>query len=149
MTEPHDITTVSIRAFPPKPPEVRTLQDYQADLVRRFGRVPSWTELAKKENAARLQRNPISNMARPQVNPADHPNTQAAIEAILAKGEATRDSIVQALTAPMTCPDVANVLKRSPQLFRRHLGLLAEQGRVIGRSVKGVTVWERKMEAAE
>jgi hypothetical protein len=147
-TEPHDITTVSIRAFPPKPPEVRTLQDYQADLVRRFGRVPSWTELAKMENTARWHRNPASNMARPQVSATDHPNSRAVVEAIIAKGEATRTSIVAALTAPMTCPDVANALKRSPQLIRRHLGILAMQGRVTGSSVKGVTVW-RKLEAAE
>jgi len=88
-------------------------------------------------------------MARPQVNAADHPNTQAAVERIIAKGEATRTSIVAALTAPMTCHDVANVLKRSPQLIRRQLGLLAEQGRVTARAVKGVTVWERRQEAAE
>ena len=148
ILEPHDVTTVSIRAFPPKPPEQRTLADYQADLTRRFGRVPSWTELAKRENRAMLFRQAHSSMARPQVNPADHPNTQAAIEAILAKGEATRVSIVAALTAPMTCPDVAYALKRSPQLIRRHLTLLTEQGRVTGRSVKGVTVWERIQEAA-
>jgi hypothetical protein len=146
--EPHHITTVSRRP-PVGMDKPRTLADYQADLVRRFGSLPSWAELAKMENAARWQRNPVSTMARPQVPQPIHPNSKAAVEAILAKGEATRTSILAVLTQPMTCPDVATALKRSPQLIRRHLGILAEQGKVMGRDVKRVTVWERIQEAAE
>lgn len=148
MTEPHHITTVSRRP-PVGMDKPRTLQDYQADLIRRFGRVPSWPELAKRENAARWKNNPMSNMARPQIDLANNPNSRAAVEAIVAKGEATRVSILEVLTKPMTCPDVANALKRSPQLIRRHLELLAMQGKVESHIVKRVTIWHRVQEAAE
>ncbi len=146
MIEPSEVTTVLRRPVTASD-KPRTLEDYQAALVRMFARVPSWPELAKREEAARWHRNPVSNMARPQ--PVDNPGTAAANQARLLQGEATRASIVAALTAPMTCHDVAHVLKRSPQLIRRHLGMLAEQGRVTGRAVKGVTIWERRQEAAE
>jgi hypothetical protein len=117
---------------------------YRDNLRRRFGKVPSWPELAKIEDKA------VARIRPSQPQPArDNPNSRAAIQAIIAKGEATRASILAVLTQPMTCPDVATALKRSPQLVRRHLGLLELDGRVIGRSVKTVTIWERRQEAAE
>ena len=147
-SEPHDFTTIVRRPITASD-KPRTREDYQNDLRRMFGKVPSPQELAKRENAARRGKNPVSNMARPQVNAADHPNTLAAIAATIAKGEATRASILAAMTKPMTCPDVATVLKRTPQLIRRHLGTLAEEGRVVGTKVKGVVVWQLRAEAAE
>jgi hypothetical protein len=48
--EPHDATTVSRPALPPR---ARTLAEYQASIIARFGRMPPWPKLPKLENAAR------------------------------------------------------------------------------------------------
>ena len=134
--EPAHCHTVAIRpCLPPK--STRTLADYQAPIIARFGRLPSCPELA------RLERGHASSL-RPYTPPLpDNPNIAAAKAAIVAKGEATRNSIMAALTKPMTCPDVANVIKRTRQLTQRHLQILAADGRIAGHKVKGVTVWER------
>lgn len=134
--EPAHCHTVAIRpCLPPK--TTRTLADYQAPIIARFGRLPSWPELA------RLERGHASSL-RPYTPPLpDNPNIAAAKAAIIAKGIATRADIMAALTKPMTCPDVANVIKRTRQLVQRHLQILAAEGRIAGHKVKGVTVWER------
>ena len=134
--EPSHCHTVAIRpCLPPK--TTRTLADYQAPIIARFGRLPSWPELARLERGLTIAH-------RPYVPPPpDNPNIAAAKAAIVAKGIATRASIMAALTKPMTCPDVANVIKRTRQLTQRHLQILAAEGRIAGHKVKGVTVWER------
>lgn len=135
--EPAHCHTVAIRpCLPPK--TTRTLADYQAPIIARFGRMPSWPELA------RLERGRASSL-RPYTPPLpDNPNIAAAKAAIVAKGIATRADIMRVLNKPMTCPDVANVIKRTRQLVQRHLQILAAEGRIAGHKVKGVTVWEAK-----
>lgn len=151
MIEPHAVTTVSTPAIrTARQDEPKTLAQYQAEVAARFGgRLPFWPELAKAENAARWSRNPVSNMARPQKPEVIHENTLAARAAIAAKGEATRQSILAVLTKPMTCPDVAHALGRTPQLVMRHLTILHERGAVVGTKVKRIMIWERRQEAAE
>jgi hypothetical protein len=135
--EPSRCHTVAIRpCLPPK--TTRTLADYQAPIIARFGRLPSWPELAKLERQGSTIITPV------QAPLPVTPMTIAARAAIVAKGEATRASIMAALTKPMTCPDVANVIRRTRQLTQRHLQILASQGRITGHKVKGVTVWEVK-----
>ena len=134
--EPAHCHTVAIRpCLPPK--TTRTLADYQAPIIARFGRLPSWPELARLERQGSTRITPV------QAPLPVTPMTIAARAAIVAKGEATRASIMAALTKPMTCPDVANVIKRTRQLVQRHLQILAAEGRIAGHKVKGVTVWER------
>ncbi len=125
--------TVCIRTpMPPKP----LSSTYREKLIARFGRVPSMQELA------RLEQGQPPTM-RQYVPPApDNPNMIAAKAAIIAKGIATRADIMAVLTKPMTCPDVANALKRSRQLINRHLVILKAEGKVTLRKVKGVNVWE-------
>ena len=136
--EPAHCHTVAIRpCLPPK--TTRTLADYQAPIIARFGRMPSWPELA------RLERQGSTSITPVQAPLPVTPMTIAARAAIVAKGEATRNSIMAALTKPMTCPDVANVIKRTRQLTQRHLQILAAEGRIAGHKVKGVTVWEAKV----
>lgn len=94
------------------------LAQYQAPIIARFGRMPSWPELARLERGK---------------------------AAIVAQGIATRADIMRVLNKPMTCPDVANVIKRTRQLVQRHLQILAAEGRIAGHKVKGVTVWEAKV----
>ena len=123
---------------PVMPPKfTRTVRDYRAELKARYGRVPSYQELA------RLEQGQPPTM-RQYVPPApDNPNMIAAKAAIIAKGIATRADIMAVLTKPMTCPDVANALKRTRQLINRHLVILKAEGKVTLRKVKGVAVWER------
>lgn len=120
------------KAPTPKPLGTRSLAEYQASIIARFGRLPSWPELAKLERQGSTS-----------ITPPPNPRTIAARAAIVAKGIATRASIMAALTKPMTCPDVANVVRRTRQTTQRHLQILASQGRITGHKVKGVTVWER------
>lgn len=125
--------TVCIRPVMPPKPENET---YREKLIARFGRVPSMQELA------RLEQGQPPTM-RQYVPPApDNPNMASARAAIIAKGIATRADIMQVLTQPMTCPDVAYALKRTRQLINRHLVILKAEGKVTLRKVKGVAVWE-------
>ena len=125
--------TVCIRPVMPPRPQNET---YREKLIARFGRVPSMQELA------RLEQGQPATM-RQYVPPApDNPNMASARAAIVAKGIATRDDIMQVLTQPMTCPDVAYALKRARQLINRHLVILKAEGKVTLRKVKGVAVWE-------
>lgn len=146
--EPHDCHSVSIRAVMPK--DGKTLEQYQAEVAARFGgKLPSWTDLAKRENAARLRREHTSSMARVQKPIPVTEKTVAGIAAIVAKGEKTRGDIICALTKPMTCPDIAYALRRTRQLVQRHLQILSQRGEVVGTKVKGTVIWERRQEAAE
>ena len=124
--------TVCIRpVMPPRVPDT-----YREKLIARFGRVPTYQELA------RLEQGQPPTM-RQYVPPApDNPNMASARAAIIAKGEATRADIMAVLTQPMTCPDVSNALGRTRQLINRHLVILKAEGKVTLRKVKGVAVWE-------
>lgn len=125
--------TVCIRAvMPPKP----LSSTYREKLIARFGRVPSYQELARLERG-------LSIAQRPYVPPKpDNPNVAAAKAAIVAKGIATREDIMRVLTKPMTCHDVAYALGRTRQLINRNLVLLAQAGKITRRKTKGVNVWE-------
>ena len=125
--------TVCIRTpMPPKPMS----STYREKLIARFGRVPSYQELA------RIEQGHLPTMCQ-YVPPApDNPNMISAKAAIIAKGIATRADIMRVLTKPMTCPDVSNALGRTRQIINRHLVILKAEGKVTLRKVKGVNVWE-------
>lgn len=142
MTEPHDITTVSRRPLVGMD-RPRPLAEYQATIIARLGYLPSWPELAKHEGPRVIDRYSYTPPA------SDNPNVRASHEAIVAKGEATRTSILAALAKPMTCADLETSLGRTHQLLNRHLVILAERGKVVGHKVKGVKVWHRVQEATE
>lgn len=151
MMEPHDITTV-LRRPPVGMEKPRTLQDYQADLVRRFGKVPSWRELAKRENAA--TRAKLSPMARERQETSQDLLTarQIAYKAIqAARTQETRQSILEALTRPSTASDVSRRIKRDEHLIRRQLAIMADLGLISKQKIKNVTIWNRAAmaEAAE
>ena len=127
--------TVSIRT-PMPPKSTRTVRDYRAELKARYGRVPTYQELARLEGGESIAQ-------RAYVPPPpNNPNVAAMRAAIVAKGIATRDDIMRVLTKPMTCPDVAYALGRTRQLINRHLVLLAQAGKITRRKTKGVAVWE-------
>ena len=125
--------TVCIRTpMPPKP----LSNTYREKLIARFGRVPSYQELA------RIEQGHLPTMCQ-YVPPApDNPNMIAAKAAIIAKGEATRIEVMRVLTEAMTCPAIAEAMNRTRQLINRHLVILKAEGKVTLRKVKGVNVWE-------
>ena len=130
-----DYHTVCIRTqMPPK--STRTVRDYRAELKARYGRVPTYRELA------RLEQGQPTTMRQYVPPPSMTPTATAARARIIAKGIATRADIMRVLTKPMTCPDVANALKRTRQLINRHLVILKAEGKVTLRKTKGVAVWE-------
>ena len=127
--------TVCIRT-PMPPKSTRTVRDYRAELKARYGRVPSYQELA------RLEQGQPTTMRQYVTPPSMTPTATAARARIIAKGIATRADIMAVLTKPMTCPDVAYALGRTRQLINRHLVLLAQAGKITRRKTKGVAVWE-------
>ena len=104
-----DYHTVCIRT-PMPPKSTRTVRGYRAELKARFGRVPSYQELA------RLEQGQPPTM-RPYVPPKeDNTAMLSARAAIAAKGEATRDSILAVLTEAMTCPAIAEAMNRTDEM---------------------------------
>ena len=132
--EPYQVTTIQRRPVTASD-KPRTVADYQADLIRRFGRLPSHEELAKREGPARHR----CDYTPP---PSMTPTATAARARIIAKGIATRADIMAVLTKPMTCPAIAEALNRTRQLINRHLVILKAEGKVTLRKTKGVAVWE-------
>jgi hypothetical protein len=118
--------------MPPKP----LSNTYREKLIARFGRVPSYQELA------RLEQGQPPTMRQYVPPPSMTPATTAARARIIAKGEATRIEVMRVLTEAMTCPAIAEALNRTRQLINRHLVILKAEGKVTLRKVKGVNVWE-------
>ncbi len=147
MTEPHEITTVSRRP-PVGMDKPRTLADYQADLVRRFGRVPSWPELAKRENAARAKTSGVSNMARDQ-SAGHSPEALAKIVAASRRrGEVNMSRVVEAMTDTMTMGDLMRASGLPRQTVQKALSRALEAGLVVRGRMKNVVVWERSIAPA-
>ena len=127
--------TVCIRT-PMPPKSTRTVRDYRAELKARYGRVPTYQELA------RLEQGQPTTMRQYVPPPSMTPTATAARARIIAKGIATRADIMRVLTKPMTCPAIAEALNRTRQLINRHLVILKAEGKVTLRKTKGVAVWE-------
>jgi predicted Rossmann fold nucleotide-binding protein DprA/Smf involved in DNA uptake len=118
MTEPHQITTVSRRAHAPK--GNRTLVDYQDDLRRRFGNLPSWTELARRENAA--LRKIIGNPTHAKTFSEEH--RQAIRDARHRMGEISETAVLDAIKdQPLTQRQIADatgiMIKTVQQIMMR------------------------------
>lgn len=111
------------------------LAQYQAPIIARFGYMPPMSELAKHEGPRGTQK------PRAYVPPDDTPAAIAMRAANVAKGEATRASIMAVLTKPMTCADVSTALGRTRQLINRHLVILHGKGKVTSYRLKRVLVW--------
>ena len=148
--EPHEVTTVPRRPIvgADKP---RTLAEYQADLIRRFGKVPSWAELAKRENGARLKANGVSTMSRDQWDKTGHSEEAIAkiVEASKRRGEINMRRAVEALTDMMTVADLIQASGMPKTTVRVALDRALEAGLVVRGRIKNVIVWERRLEAAE
>lgn len=77
---------------------IKTLDQYQANIIARFGPMPTLAELARRESAAMRKYLGLSPMARPQ-------NSHAPI-AEYERGGANVAIVVGVLTRPMTQREV-------------------------------------------
>ena len=153
--EPHNVTTVARRPLG-RMDGPRTLADYQADLVRRFGCVPSFEELARRENAARLGISPHSTMARPQTiggsarSPeAEQRRIEALRKSLNAKTEDARKRILAALDKPKTVGDLERETGIHRQRVNGLLGDMAANGIVSKTKLRRVGIWEKVKGAEE
>lgn len=156
--EPQHAATVHIPSV--RPEAERTLADYQADLIRRFGRLPSWPELAKRENAARIRA--TGQTMWPQSAPDNGRRLMRTAEqearrverlraTLRAKSGAVYDAVLAALTKPMTMEDIANATGFDRKVISGHVSRMKEQGLLTKTVVaKGrAAIWQRSVEAAE
>ena len=146
--EPHHAVTVHIPSV--RPERERTEKDYQADLIRRFGRLPSWSELARRENSAMRAQIGLSNMARqPKVSAGmrtpeqEQRRIEKLRETLNAKAAQSKSRILDALGETKTVDDLVRETGLSRSAIAGHLGELLANGRVQKAQMKGVAVWLR------
>lgn len=145
MIEPSQAYTVLRRAcLPPKDkrtPEQK-VADYQAPIIAKLGRMPSYAEDARR---IRKRHGGSQDYAKPTSETVTE--KQARYRAIqAARTQETRRAILDALARPATAGDVAARIKRDEHLIRRQLVIMAGLGLVEGHKVKNVSVWHRKGE---
>ncbi len=157
--EPHAVTTVATpRVLMDRP---RTLQEYQADIIRRYGRLPSWEALAKRENNAMHARLATSTMARTQKPQSARTPVQARTpevearriaslqSALAAKSATARQKIMAAITKPMTVQDICTATGLSRQFVTGHLSQMVIEGTVAKQIAHRVAIWHRAAKGAE
>ena len=141
--EPHAAYTVCIR--PVMPAGVRTLADYQASIIARFGKLPSWAELARRENRAMLR-----SVGNPRRQGSLSDESRAKMAAAKAeKGGFTVETILAALVAPMTREDIARKTGIPPSTAHLALRRAHDAGLVGRTSVHRHVIWHRVQVAAE
>ena len=140
--EPHAVTTVSRCPLTPPKEQGRTLADYRADLIRRFGKVPSWPELAKRENAARARVTASSPMSRPQVGADRTAAHEAARTAFAAKKAERQDAMLAYMTDDFrTSGDLATHFKISIDTVQGILREMKLNGLVTMTRIQRTAIW--------
>ncbi len=151
--EPHAVTTVSRRPLLPTEDQARSLADYQDNVADRFGhgKMPPWSELARRENRMMRRHMGISPMARDQWDKTGHSEEAMAkiVQAAHRRGEAITLRAVTFLTKPMTMAELARASGMPETTTKKALERALESGRVIKRKLKSMTIWEPRQEAAE
>lgn len=120
-------------AFPITNLPNRTPQDYAADLVRRFGKMPSMEQLASMESAAMRAANGRNvHLASPatKADVAENPTCQA---------------ILRLLAKPMTCRQLCEVSGMNKATAKSAFQRLTNAGLIRKHGMTGqhVTIWER------
>lgn len=161
--EPSHCRTVSIRPVMPPDDEANTLEKYQANIARRFGKdgkMPSWADLAKRENAARLRAcgQHVARQERPSLpgngsrpgageylvrTPEQEQRRLKNLRATLnAKTETKRQRIMAALRQPKTANDIATETGLGRNVVVGYLSEALSLGLVSKTKLKRVAIWE-------
>lgn len=111
----------------------RALADYQADLVRRFGRLPTLRELAKTES--KLAKATFGNY-----NSGDQAAIRAAFEA-----HPARMAMLVAMAEPMTSGEISRLTGQHKSSVQQAIARGVQAGliRRTGVDKKHATIWER------
>lgn len=132
-----------------------TLAAYQANVATRFGNgtLPSWQELARRENAARRRMVGLPSQAKPQGSVSlmrddawERRRLDKLRETLRAKTRFTRERILSALHGEATAADVATAINMDQHAVRAHLGQMLADGMVLRRMVKRTAIWQRALE---
>ena len=141
LVEPHNAITVRIV----QPTGVRTLADYQASIIARFGKLPSWAELARREKRAMS-----GNADRPGSSRVFTGEARERIAAHRrAEGERTVNAIIDALTAPMTRGEISDATGLAESTITQAMHRALDAGMVSRSTVKRLVYWHRVQVAAE
>ena len=110
----------------------RTTADYEADLVRRFGRVPDMAELAAMES--REMRARVGNYRA-----ADTATVRAEFEA-----SAPRMAMLAAMTKPMTASEIADATGLHKSTVQQAIARGVQAGLIRKHSMtrQHVSIWE-------
>lgn len=153
-TEPHDITTVSI-CTPKSADKGRTPEETIAAIRARFPHcftesglaIPS--RLADREN--RRMRN--ASGAQPKPTVAETVSTTSRYDKMRATWQAKSIGMMEetfaAVIGDVTSGDVALKLGTTVHAAHERLRRLEAAGQIVQRKVKGMSVWQRRQEAAE
>lgn len=123
------------------PNEAKTPADYQANLRRKYGKMPSMTELAKMENKTVSR-----SLNRPKdrtVTEADAHRLLALRQALAMKTRATLDRILACLTKPKTAAELEAETRLSRQAIGAHLRAAYDRGEINRTALKRITLWSR------
>lgn len=141
--EPHAAVTVAIRPTPGMI-KARTEDDYRNDLIRRFGKLPSFQELAEMETRAMHFRNAVSPMARANpVNRASPDRLEAAARARAAIVAETEGSLLTALQGRdwTAVTDLAPLVGMARRTITHYLNRPLLQGKVCRTRRGAASVW--------
>ena len=145
ILEPHQVRSVSIRAV--MPDQGRTPEDYAANVAARFGegKLPSWAELAKRENRAMRkatglqEHRPAAMVHSSEVSP----RVLALLEARAARRESRNAAILDYLCEERTSRDVATRFKVSIETARQILRAMQADGMITTHKISRVTIYRR------
>lgn len=121
---------------PVLPHKSRSVSDYQEDLRRKFGRVPSLAELAQMESPKAY--------AAPKKNPMTQcPRLQSLRERSAKKSRAACDLVLSRLTEPRTAAAIASEVGFSTQHVGALLRCAYERGEVTRSTGTRITIWSK------
>lgn len=123
------------------PHKSRTTKEYQADLKRKYGKMPSMAELASIENRILVKAQVTTRSEGEMMQ--DCPRLQSLRERAAKKSRAACDRILSCLTEPKTAAAVASEVGFSTQHVGALLRAAYERGEVARSTGIRITIWSR------
>lgn len=143
--EPYEATTVSRR--PLMPQGNRTLADYQASIIARFGKLPSFDVLAKKESNRAMLRDARHKAEGKQDEGLRNVYRVAALKRGVKKLMESEAVVMGALTGPTSITAMRRTTGRSHDSILSAMLRLEERGLVARTGIGKQRLWHRVQEA--
>lgn len=126
---------------PVLPHKSRSAADYRDDLRRKFGKVPSFEELAAMENKP-LSKAQVTTRSETEVM-ADCPRLQSLRDRAAKKSRAACDLFLSRLTEPKTAAAIAQEVGFSTQHVGAILRAAHDRGEVTRSTGTRITIWSK------